>query len=187
MNTENVDLLKNQKNGKTGMSMSSMLVILILCKGKIMDNERPSTHTYFMNMAKLAATRSTCLCRQYGAVIVRYNMVISTGYNGAVKKEQHCSEIGCLRTELGIPAGENYELCRSVHAEANAIIQAAYTGAQTKGASLYVNGIPCQMCARMIINAGIREVYVPAVEFIKYHTLTEDIFENSDTKYYILP
>lgn len=153
---------------------------------EITETKRPGVHTYFMNMAELASTRSTCLRRQYGAVIVRDNMVISTGYNGAVKREQHCSEIGCLRTEMGVPAGENYELCRSVHAEANAIIQAAYTGAQTKGTSLYVNGMPCQMCARMIINAGIDSVYVPGVEYVKYHSTTEDIFKNSDVNYYIL-
>lgn len=148
---------------------------------------RPDKHTYFMEMAKLVSTRSTCLRRQYGAVIVKDDMVVSTGYNGAVKGAQHCEELGCLREELGIPSGERYELCRSVHAEANAIIQAAQNGVAIKEADLYVNGVPCQMCARLIINAGIKEVYIPEMVWVKYHEITVKQFEDSPVALYVLP
>ena len=121
---------------------------------------RPSWNEYFMQIAKDASTRSTCLRRQHGAVIVRNNQVVSVGYNGSPKRMPHCEYLGCLREELGIPSGERYELCRSVHAEANALIQAAKNGVSIDGSTMYVTGMPCLMCAKMIINAGIREVWV---------------------------
>lgn len=113
---------------------------------------------YFMEMARLASKRSTCLRRQTGAVLVKDNRVIATGYNGAPKGLPHCSEVGCVREELKVPSGQRHELCRGLHAEQNAIIQAAVFGVSTKGAILYTTTFPCSICAKMIINAEIEEV-----------------------------
>ena len=121
-------------------------------------NNRPSWEDYFLQLADLVASRSTCLRRQVGAVLVRDERIIATGYNGAPRGIQHSLEAGCLREKMGIPSGERYELCRGVHAEQNAIINAAYYGVSTKGAVLYCTNQPCLICARMIINAGIIKV-----------------------------
>lgn len=116
---------------------------------------------YFMEMAKLAAKRSTCLRRQVGAVIVQDKHVLSTGYNGAPKGIAHCAEIGgCYREQHNIPSGERHELCRALHAEQNAIIQAANYGQSIEGASIYITHQPCVICAKMIINAGIERIVV---------------------------
>jgi dCMP deaminase len=123
-------------------------------------DKRPSWHEYFMRMAFLAASRSTCLRRAVGAAMVRDNQLISTGYNGSPKGIAHCSETGCLREQLNVPSGEKHELCRGVHAEQNAIIQAAINGSSTRGAVLYCTHQPCSICAKMIINAEIRKVYI---------------------------
>ncbi len=120
--------------------------------------ERPSNDEYFMNMAKLVATRSTCIRRQVGAVIVKDKRVLSTGYNGAPKGSKHCDELGCIRVELNVPSGTRHELCRGVHAEQNAVIQAAYFGVSVKDSSIYTTTYPCSMCAKLIINAGIIEI-----------------------------
>lgn len=125
--------------------------------------ERPSWDEYFMDMAKLAATRSTCLSRQVGAVIVKDKCVISTGYNGASKGSKHCTEIGCIRKKLNIPSGQQLDLCRAVHAEQNALVQAARSGTSTKDAVIYVTVTPCFQCAKMLVNAGIKEVVVEGV------------------------
>lgn len=122
--------------------------------------ERMSFDEYFMKLAYLVASRSTCLSRQVGAVIVRDNHVISTGYNGAPKGVAHCLDTGCIRKERGIPSGERLDICKAVHAEQNAIIEAAYNGVSTKGASIYVTVTPCFTCAKMIINAGIKEIII---------------------------
>ncbi len=119
---------------------------------------RPSWNDYFLEVADLVATRSTCLRRQVGAVLVRDKRIISTGYNGAPRKLKHCSEVGCLRTEKDIPSGERYELCRGVHAEQNAIINAAYYGISTQDTVMYCTHQPCIICARIIINAGVEKV-----------------------------
>lgn len=119
---------------------------------------RPSWEDYFLQLADLVASRSTCLRRQVGAVLVRDERIIATGYNGAPRGISHCLEVGCLREKMGIRSGERYELCRGVHAEQNAIINAAYYGVSTKGAVLYCTNQPCLICARMIINAGIDKV-----------------------------
>jgi dCMP deaminase len=113
---------------------------------------------YFMEMAKLAGRRSTCLRRQTGAVLVRDNRVVATGYNGAPKGLPHCAEVGCMREALKVPSGQRHELCRGLHAEQNAIIQAAVFGVSTKGATLYTTTYPCSICAKMIINAEVAEV-----------------------------
>lgn len=123
-----------------------------------MCKDRVSWDEYFLSFARLAASRSTCLRRQVGAVIVKDRHIISTGYNGAPKGVRHCSEVGCIREKLGVPSGERHELCRGLHAEQNAIIQAALCGVSTEGGILYCTNQPCIICAKMIINAGIRKV-----------------------------
>ena len=123
--------------------------------------ERPSWDEYFMQMAELAATRSTCLRRHVGAVIVQDRHVVATGYNGAPRGIMHCGERGgCLREKLNVPSGERHELCMGLHAEQNAIIQAATLGQSVEGATIYVTHQPCVICAKMIINAGIRRIVV---------------------------
>jgi len=113
-----------------------------------------------MDIACLVAKRSTCLRRAVGAIIVKDRRVLSTGYNGAPSQVRHCIEVGCLREKLKVPSGERHELCRGIHAEQNAIIQAAYHGVSIKGADLFCTNLPCSICAKMIINAGIvRIVY----------------------------
>jgi dCMP deaminase len=124
-----------------------------------MEN-RPSWHQYFMEMAKLASTRSTCLRRKVGAVIVKNNQILSTGYNGAPKRIRHCSETGCIRMINNIPSGERHELCRGVHAEQNAIIQAAVYGNSLKNAVIYCTNQPCVICSKMLINAEIASIYI---------------------------
>ncbi len=119
---------------------------------------RPTLDEYFMEIAKVVAKRSTCLRQKVGAVIVKDKRILTTGYNGAPTGMKHCLDIGCLREQLRIPSGERHELCRAVHAEQNAIIQAAYHGVSIKDATLYTTHQPCIMCAKMIINAGIKKV-----------------------------
>lgn len=125
-----------------------------------MHSERPDWHTYFMKMAFLARERSTCLRRKVGAVIVKNNQIISTGYNGAPKRVPHCSQTGCLRQSHNIPSGQRHELCRGVHAEQNAIIQAAVNGVSIQHAELYCTNQPCSICAKMLINAEIKTIIV---------------------------
>lgn len=123
--------------------------------------ERPSWDQYFMGMAALTAKRSTCLRRQVGAVIVRDKHIIATGYNGAPRGIAHCEQRGgCLREKLKIPSGERHELCMALHAEQNAIIQAATLGQSIEGGTIYVTHQPCVICAKMIINAGIERIVV---------------------------
>lgn len=122
--------------------------------------KRPSWDEYFMRIAMLAASRSTCLRRQVGAVIVKDKRVLSTGYNGAPAGLKHCLDIGCLRDEMGIPSGERHELCRAIHAEQNAIIQAATSGTSIEGGTLYCTTFPCVLCAKVLINSGIKEIFI---------------------------
>jgi len=120
---------------------------------------RKSKDVYFAEIADLVSTRSTCLRNHVGAVIVKDAQILSTGYNGAPKGLPHCEELGgCLRERSGIKSGERHELCRGLHAEQNAIIQAAYHGVSVKGAKMYCTTLPCSICTKMIINAGIKEV-----------------------------
>ncbi|AEF95459.1 CMP/dCMP deaminase zinc-binding protein [Desulfotomaculum nigrificans CO-1-SRB] len=121
---------------------------------------RPSWDEYFMKIASVVASRSTCLRRQIGAVIVKDNRILATGYNGAPKGLTHCMERdgGCLRDRLSIPSGQRHELCRALHAEQNAIIQAAVYGTAIQGSIIYVTHQPCVMCCKMIVNAGIKKV-----------------------------
>ena len=123
-------------------------------------NERPNWHQYFMDMAFLVSKRSTCLRRKVGAIIVIENQIISTGYNGAPKHVRHCSETGCLRVQKKVPSGERHELCRGVHAEQNAIVQAAVNGICIANGSMYCTNQPCSICAKLIINSEIKTVYI---------------------------
>jgi dCMP deaminase len=120
---------------------------------------RPSWNEYFMAITDLVASRATCLRRKVGAVLVKDKRILCSGYNGAPSQVPHCRQTGCLREQLKVPSGEKHELCRGVHAEQNVIIQAAYHGIPVAGASLYCTTQPCSICAKMIINAGIKIVY----------------------------
>ena len=119
---------------------------------------RPSWDDYFLEMTKLTATRSSCLRRHVGAVLVKDTRVIATGYNGAPAGVTHCEVTGCLRQKLNVPSGERHELCRGLHAEQNAIIQAALYGVSTEGATIYCTTKPCSICTKMIINAKITKI-----------------------------
>jgi len=112
-----------------------------------------------MEIATLVSSRSTCLRRKVGAILVKDKHILATGYNGAPKSVTHCIDVGCLREEMGIPAGQRHEICRGLHAEQNAIIQAAAHGVNIAGADLYSTTMPCVICAKMLINAGIKRVF----------------------------
>jgi dCMP deaminase len=118
---------------------------------------RPSWTEYFMKMAFLAAERSTCIRHHVGAVIVKNNKVVSTGYNGAAAGVKDCTELGCLRDQMGIASGTRHEICRAIHAEQNSIIQAALNGTSTEGATIYCTHSPCIICAKMVVNAKIKK------------------------------
>lgn len=118
--------------------------------------ERPSWHDYFMTIAENVATRSTCIRRKVGAVIIKEKHMLATGYNGAPKDVPHCTKETCLRNKYNVPSGERHELCRGLHAEQNAIIQAACHGASIKDAVIYVTHQPCIICTKMLINSGIK-------------------------------
>ncbi len=120
--------------------------------------ERPDNDTYFMRMAELVATRSTCLRRKVGAVVVKEKRVLTTGYNGAPRGLRHCEEVGCVRLTNNVESGTRHELCRGVHAEQNAVIQAAYFGVSIKDASIYTTNFPCVLCTKILLNAGISEI-----------------------------
>lgn len=119
---------------------------------------RPSNDQYFMSMAYLVSSRSTCSRRKVGAVIVKDKHILSTGYNGSPKGTRHCEEMGCIRETLHIPSGTRHELCRGVHAEQNSIAQAAYFGVSVNGGTIYTTTFPCSMCAKILINSGIVEI-----------------------------
>jgi len=124
-----------------------------------MKYNRPDWHTYFMEIAHLVSKRSTCIRRSVGAVIVQNKRILSTGYNGAPTGIKHCLDRGCIREMMKVASGERHELCRGLHAEQNAIIQAALHGVPIKGAALYSTHLPCSICIKMIINAGIAQVF----------------------------
>lgn len=124
--------------------------------------ERPGWDEYFMEMAEVAEKRSTCMRRRVGAVIVKDKRIMATGYNGVPSGIEHCEIRGCLRDELNVPSGQRHELCRGLHAEQNAIIQAAHLGQSIAGGTIYCTNQPCVICAKMIINAGIKRIVVSA-------------------------
>ncbi|MDM7924992.1 MAG: dCMP deaminase family protein [bacterium] len=119
---------------------------------------RPSWDAYFMQITRLVSSRSTCLRRKVGAVMVKDKRILATGYNGVPRGLPHCLDVGCLRDRLKIPSGERHELCRGLHAEQNAIIQAATSGTSIEGCVLYTTHYPCVLCMKMILNASIHEV-----------------------------
>ena len=123
--------------------------------------KRPSWDEYFMEMAELTAKRSTCMRRHVGAVIVKDRHAIATGYNGAPSGIMHCEERGgCIRQQLNVPSGQRHELCMALHAEQNAIIQAAVMGNSVEGGTIYITHQPCAICAKMILNAGIKRILI---------------------------
>ena len=142
-----------------------------LTKSSKRRENRPNIDEYFLKMALIASERSTCKRHSVGAVLVKDKMVLSTGYNGSAKGAKDCLELGCLRDNLGIKSGEKHEICRAIHAEQNAIIQASFKGVSLVGSKMYCTHTPCNICAKMIANAGIEEIIV----FEKYQ---DDSFIN---------
>jgi dCMP deaminase len=127
---------------------------------KELHNNRPTWDEYFLGIAGLVSKRSTCLRRRVGTVLVKDKRILATGYNGAPSMIAHCSQTGCVREKLKIPSGERHELCRGLHGEQNAFLQAALHGTSLKGATLYSTTQPCIICAKMIINAGIKDIII---------------------------
>ena len=126
---------------------------------------RPDSDEYFLKIASVVAERSTCRRHHVGAVAVRDKHILATGYNGAASGLKDCLELGCLRDELGIPSGERHEICRAIHAEQNAIIQASLHGVSLEGSTIYATHTPCILCAKMLVNAKIKRY----VSFGKYN------------------
>ena len=129
-------------------------------KDNIKKKSRPSWDEYFMSISEDVSQRSTCLRRKVGAVIVKEKRILATGYNGAPRGISHCTPKKCLRMKHKIASGERHELCRGLHAEQNAIIQAALHGVSIKGASIYITHQPCSICTKMLINSGIKEFLI---------------------------
>ena len=134
------------------------------------NSKRPNWDTYFIKLALLVAERSTCLRHHVGAVVVRDKRILTTGYNGAASGVKDCVELGCLRNKLKIPSGKMHEICRAIHAEQNAIIQAGLHGITIKGATIYCTHSPCILCAKMLVNAGI-------VRFVTCNTYPDKSFK----------
>ncbi|MFC1637659.1 cytidine/deoxycytidylate deaminase family protein, partial [Candidatus Margulisiibacteriota bacterium] len=149
--------------------------------------KRPAWDDYFMKLANDVSERAICVKRKVGAVVVKDNRILSSGYNGAPKGLAHCTEQSCLRKKMNVPSGERHELCRGLHAEQNAIIQAAVYGVSIDGATMYCNYQPCVICVKMIINAGIKRlVYAGgypdklALEMLKESKLKVDKFKSKE-------
>lgn len=123
-----------------------------------MEKSRLKWDEYFIQIAQLVSQRSTCIRRHVGVIIVNDRKILTTGYNGSPTGLQHCKEIGCLRSQQSIPSGERHELCRGLHGEQNAIIQAALCGVSIKGGILYSTNLPCSLCAKMLVNAEIKKI-----------------------------
>ncbi len=121
---------------------------------------RPEWDEYFLRIASLVAERSTCLRRGVGAILVKDKKILATGYNGAPSGIEHCETAGCIRTQMNVPSGRRHELCRGLHAEQNALLQAALHGNSVKDAILYATIQPCIICAKMLINAGIKDIVI---------------------------
>ncbi len=154
--------------------------------------ERRDKINYYLDLAEMVSQRSTCLRKRYGAVIVKNDEVISTGYNGAPRGRANCTDLGrCIREEMKIPRGERYELCRSVHAEQNAVISASrgellgssmyMVGVEASDGSYVANSSSCPMCKRVLINAGIKDIFVRDTKNEYRHILIEDWIANDDS------
>lgn len=152
---------------------------------------RPSKEEYYLEIAKAVSKRSPCIRRRYGAIIVKDDTIVSTGYNGSARKVINCYEIGCIKDALNLPHGSSYELCPAVHAEENVVVNAARNGANILGGVLYIYGedaknneiveaIPCSRCKRILINAGIKEVVMKTKDEIKIIKVEEWIKEDSE-------
>ena len=139
---------------------------------------RPSWDNYFLKMAFLVAERSTCLRHHVGAIIVKGRHVLTTGYNGAAKNTADCLKLGCLRNQLNIQSGQRHEICRAIHAEQNAIIQAGLHGVNINEATMYCTHSPCIICAKMIVNAGIKRVVIGS-EYPDEFNLVIDLFKEA--------
>jgi dCMP deaminase len=126
---------------------------------------RPSWDEYFFNIIAVVKTRSTCIRRQVGAIVVLDKKILATGYNGAPKGLQHCEDLGCYRQLNNIPSGTMHEACKAVHAEQNIICQAAESGISLKGATLYTDTFPCSICSKLIINSGIVSIVVGGIPY----------------------
>jgi dCMP deaminase len=133
--------------------------------------KRPDIDEYFLKIAAVVAERSTCLRHHVGAVAVRNKHILSTGYNGAAAGLKDCLDLGCLRDEMKIPSGTRHEICRGIHAEQNAIIQASLHGVSLEGATIYCTHTPCILCAKMLVNARIKR-------FVSYGKYADDEFFN---------
>lgn len=143
-------------------------------------SEREDIDNYFMKMAFLVATRATCTRRRVGSVLVLDKKVISTGYNGSPAGVEHCTVDTCIRRKLNIPSGQNQELCRGSHSEANAIAQAASTGTPTQGSTIYCTTKPCVYCAKMLINAGVKRIVFNEDYGGNENSLTDEILGQAD-------
>jgi len=146
----------SMKKKSTGGSIKGEKKPSLMAKEK--SEKRPDWDEYFLDIADLVSRRSSCIRRSVGAVLVKERRILATGYNGAPTGLRHCLELGCLREQCNVPSGERHELCRGLHAEQNAIIQAALHGVSVKGATIYCTNHPCVICAKMIINAGAAKV-----------------------------
>jgi len=148
------------------------------------QDKRPTIDEYFLKLALVASERSTCRRHNVGAVLVRDKQILSTGYNGAVAGVRDCLELGCLRDELHIESGTRHEICRAVHAEQNAIIQAALHGVTTQDSTLYCTHSPCNLCAKIMVNAGVKRVVC-----INYYpdNSWQELFKEAGVKLDILP
>ena len=141
---------------------------------------RPTVDEYFLKIASVVAERSTCRRHHVGAVAVRDKHILSTGYNGAAAGSKDCLELGCLRNELNIPSGERHEICRGIHAEQNAIIQASLHGVSLEGSTIYCTHTPCILCAKMLVNARIKRF----VTFGSYNDSTfVDLFKEAGIEF----
>lgn len=151
-------------------------------------DERPDWDDYFLNLADLAATRSTCLRRQVGAILVSNHQVLATGYNGAPRGLKHCLELGCLRERLKVPSGQRQEICRAIHAEQNAILQSARYGTPVRETTLYCTTQPCATCAKLLLNLEVCRMVVrgPYPDELALNLLDEAGFTRSLMKNYIV-
>lgn len=157
----------------------------------IKDYVRPTWIEYFVVFAKLASARSTCLRRKVGCVLVKDNNIIATGYNGPPAGFKHCAELGgCIREKMGIPSGEGLEKCRALHGEQNALVQAAKHGHSVKGSTLFCTFTSCVTCTKLLINAGISQIYYIgdvykddlAMEMLRESDITVYIIDNNRVK-----
>lgn len=148
------------------------------------ESKRPSWDEYFMKIAFLVAERSTCRRRKVGAVLVKDKQILASGYNGAGAGLKDCLELGCLRDQLNISSGKNHETCRAIHAEQNAVIQAARYGGGIEGATIYCTHSPCILCAKILVNAKIKR-YVSCISYSEDYFMP--LFEEAGIEYQQIP